>query len=87
MHKVRLSTYMVPTQFINIIIFILCCLILVSCDKKKKFDYPPLAKYFPSNEQYPQGYSDVIMGDSLMRVPGEISKQVSPDGHVSIYAF
>lgn len=69
------------------LIFIFLCLIsLLNCDgQSQKEKYPPLATYYPTpTEHYPEGYSDVKMGDVLLRVPRHIAP-VDPRGSFAIY--
>ncbi|WP_271271491.1 hypothetical protein [Aliamphritea hakodatensis] len=72
-------------KFINNILLVLIVSVIAGCDNRSTDEkFPPLSKYYPPTEDYPQGYADVQMGDYLLRVPEEIAS-VGKNGSFSVY--
>lgn len=78
-------------QFLSQIVyfsFIVCCIFFINaCDQDAKEKFPPRTTKFPANESYPQGYAEVVMGDHLMRIPGEITQYVDDNGSMRMHAI
>jgi len=62
-------------------------LLLTACDNtaSNSEKWPPLATRYQATEQYPDGYSDVQMGDYFMRVSHTITPHIHPNGVIRLY--
>lgn len=73
-------------RIVKRLLFLLLIVLIISCEKDGGNNkYEPLVTRFEASERFPHGYSDVIMGDSMMRVPHDITTVIDINGNIGIF--